>query len=198
MQSIENKILTKIKKSKKGTLFINADFIDFANSKAVSKALERLTLKGKISRIARGFYTINKFSKLIGEVRPTTEEIALKICERDKARIMPTGPAALNALGLSTQVPMKLVYLTDGSPRKIVLGRRSILFKKTSTKNLSTIGPISGLVITALKSIGKGLVYDHEIEIILKHLKNEKPQNIIHDIKIAPEWIRVILRKALL
>lgn len=197
MQSIENKILTKIKKSKRGTIFINADFIDFANSKAVAKALERLVNKGEISRIARGFYAIKKVSKLIGEVSPTTEDIAQKISERDKIRIKTTGVTALNALGLSTQVPMNLVYLTDGSPRKIVLGRRSILFKKTSTKNLSTIGPISGLVIAALKSIGNGLVYDDEIEIFLKHLKNEKPENLLHDIKLAPEWIRIILRKGL-
>ncbi len=194
---LRKKILDKIKKSDRGTLFINSDFIDFANSKAVSKALERLVIKGEISRIAREFYAINKVSKLIGEVRPTTEYIALKISERDKTRIMPTGTSALNALGLSTQVPTNVVYLTDGSPRKIAMNRRKILFKRTSTKNLSTIGPINGLVIIALKSISKGLVTDNEIEIILKHLKNEKPENLIHDIKLAPEWIRVIMRKAL-
>jgi hypothetical protein len=104
---------------------------------------------------------------------------------------------AMNVLGLSTQVPINVVYLTNGTARKIHLGRRNIIFKKTTPKNLAAIGKISSLVIQALKEIGKDKVTDAEIDIILKQLKNEEPYRLQHDIKLAPEWIRIIMRKAL-
>jgi hypothetical protein len=104
---------------------------------------------------------------------------------------------ALNVLGLSTQVPLNAVYLTDGSARTIKVGKRTIKFKKTAPKNLSVIGPISSLVIQALKNIGKDNVTEKEIGIVLKHLKKEDPVRLEHDINLAPEWIRVIMRNAL-
>jgi hypothetical protein len=92
---------------------------------------------------------------------------------------------------------MNVVYLTDGAARKIDLGKRKILFKKTAPKNLSAIGKISGLVIQALKEIGKANATESEIQIILKQLEKEDHYRLEHDIRLAPEWIRIIMRKAL-
>lgn len=153
--------------------------------------------KGEVVRVARGIYARLENHSLIGLLHPTTEKIAKAISKRDKARIVPTGVLALNALGLSTQVPMNVVYLTDGAARKIIIGKSKILFKKVSPKSLAAIGKISSLVIQALKVIGKDNCTESEIEIILNHLKNEEPQRLEHDIKLAPEWIRVIMRKAI-
>lgn len=197
MQSIDDKIIIKIKKAKRGTLFFVEDFLKIGSGKAVAKALERLVTSNVLTRVARGIYAILTIHSFLGPLKPTTEDIALAISKRDKARIMPTGILALNALGLSTQVPMNVVYLTDGTGRKIDLGKRKILFKKSSPKNLSTRGKISGLVIQALKAIGKDKATASEIEIILKHLSNEEPQRLEYDISLAPEWIRIIMRKAL-
>jgi len=133
----------------------------------------------------------------LGSPKPSTEAIAQAIAKRDKARIVPTGILALNALGLSTQVPMNVVYLTDGAKRKIDLGKRKILFKNTAPKNLSAIGKISSLVIQALKEIGKDNCTENEIQIILKQLTKEEPYRLEHDIRLAPEWIRVIMRQAI-
>ena len=197
MQSIDDEIIVKLRKAGRGSLFFTEDFVSFGTAKAVSKALERLVKNGEINRVARGIYTRKKVDPIIGSLNPTTEAIAEAIRRRDKARIIPTGPAALNALGLSTQVPMNVVYLTDGAARKIYLDRRKILFKKTVPKNLAAIGKISSLVIQALKEIGKDKATEKETEIILKHLQKEEPYRLEHDIKLAPEWIRVIMRKAL-
>lgn len=197
MLSLDDKVVAKIKKAKRGSLFFTEDFLAFGSAKAVAKALERLAEKGGVSRVARGIYARLETDPLIGELKPSTEAIAEAISKRDKARIMPTGVLALNALGLSTQVPMNVVYLTDGAARKIDLGRRKILFKKSAPKNLSAIGKISGLVIQALKEIGKEYVTESEIQIILKQLENEEPYRLEHDIRLAPEWIRIIMRKAL-
>lgn len=197
MESIDNKILEKIKKAKRGSLFYTEDFLSFGNYKAVSKALERLVNSNEVTRVSRGIFAVLEKDPVIGEVYPSTEEIAESIRKRDKARLIPTGVLALNALGLSTQIPMNLVYLTDGSARAIKLGKRSIVFKKASPKNLAAIGRISGLAIQALKEIGKDNVTEQESEIIISHLKKEEPYRLEHDIKLAPEWIRIIMRKAL-
>lgn len=194
--TVEIQVLNRIKGAKKGTVFFVESFLFAGNAKAVNKALERLVNKGEVTRVATGMYTRPKQSKLLGTVSTSVEEIATAIAKRDKARIVPTGNYALNALGLSTQVPLKAVYLTDGAARKIIIGNRSIQFKKTTPKNLSAKGPISKLVIQALKTIGKDKVKPEEEKKILDLLRKEKPEYLKHDILLAPEWIRKIIRKA--
>jgi hypothetical protein len=196
-QTTEYNILTKIKKAARGTLFFTEDFLSFGSAKAVSKVLERLVMSNELQRVARGIYARLASDPYLGQLKPTTEDFAEAIRRRDKARIIPTGSLALNALGLSTQVPINVVYYTDGSARKIELGNQRIVFKKTSPKNLSAIGKISSLVILALKEIGQGNVTEEELKIILSHLKKEDPYRLEHDIKIAPEWIRKIMRQAI-
>lgn len=197
MQSIDDKVIAKIKKAKRGSLFFTEDFLSFGSAKAVAKALERMVEKEEVFRVARGIYARLEKDPILGLLKPSTEAIAEAISKRDKARIVPTGVLALNALGLSTQVPMNVVYLTDGAARKIDLGKRKILFKKSAPKNLSAIGKISSLVIQALKEIGKDNCTENEIQIILKQLGREEAYRLEHDIKLAPEWIRIIMRQAL-
>ena len=197
MESIDNKILTKIKKARGGALFFTEDFLSYGSAKAGSKALERLAKEQIIARVARGIYARLVIDPTLGQIKPGTEAIAEAIRRRDKARIIPTGVMALNALGLSTQVPMNVVYLTDGAARKIAVGKRKIVFKKTSPRNLAAIGKISGLAIQAMKEIGKDKITESEIAIILNHLAKEDQYRLEHDIRLAPEWIRVIMRKAL-
>lgn len=197
MESVEKQIEKHIKQKPLGSLFFPDDFSRFGSSDAVRKALERLKDKRVIFRIAQGIYTLPKKSKLIGEVMPSAEEVAEAIIKRDRVRTVPTGSYALNALGLSTQIPMRIVLLTDGSPREINIGKRTIKFKKTTPKNLLAKGKISRLVIQALKEIGNGQVSDSEEVKIIKLLKEEDQKDLIYDIGLAPVWIKKIMRKAL-
>jgi hypothetical protein len=197
MKSIDDQIFIKIKKAKGGSLFFIEDFLHFGSSEAIRKALERMVKKKEISRVSRGIYARLKTHDIFGEIQPSTEEIAYAIAKRDKARVIPTGVLALNALGLSTQVLMKFVYLTDGSARTVKIGKHSIKFKKSSPRSFRAIGDISKLVIQALKEIGKENVTNDEIEVLLKHLNKQEKHILEHDIKIAPEWIRIIMRQAL-
>jgi hypothetical protein len=148
-------------------------------------------------RVAHGIYVRPKTSKLIGPLIPSAEEVAKAIVKRDHTRTVPSGSYALNALGLSTQVPMNIVLLTDGSPRKIKVGSRTILFKKTTPKNLIAEGKISRLVIQALKEIGNGKVTEIEERKIIDLLKSEDVSVLKKDILFAPVWIQKIMRKAL-
>ena len=191
--SIELKILNKIKKAKRGTLFFTDSFTTIANTKAISKALERLVKSKELYRVARGMYVRPTEDKYIGIVMPSIEDIALAIAKRDKARIVPTGSYAMYRLGLTTQVPMNIVYYTDASGRKIKIGKQTITFKRASAKNLAYIGDISKLAVLALRSIGKDKVTEEEVQKIKELLNNEKPFHLQHDLKLAPHWIRKIL-----
>jgi hypothetical protein len=194
MISIDDKILAKVNKAKGGSLFFIDDFIGFGNTKAVGKALERLVVSGELHRVAKGIYVRLAKDKLLGTVLPGIEEVAEAIRKRDRARIVPTGSYALYKLGLTTQVPMNVVYYTDSTARKIKVGKQIITFKRASARNLSAIGDISKLVIQALKTIGKEKVTEQELFRIGELLKHEKQYHLHHDLKIAPEWIRKLLR----
>lgn len=196
--NIENQILNKIKKAKKGTLFFTENFINIGSPDAIRKALERLVKNQVLERIAPGMYVRPEIDPYIGKVPPNIETIAQAIAKRDGARIVPTGVYALNRLGLSTQVPMNIIYLTDGSARKINIDNRNIVFKRVSPKNVATVGEISGLVIQALRTIGKENVREYEINKIQELLKKEKPTRLAHDIRLAPSWIRAIMQPTLI
>jgi len=194
--SIEAKIRERIESFPKGELFIPADFNDLGSSEAVRLSLFRLEKESVITRVAQGIYVCPKESKLIGKLTPSAEEVADAIAKRDRIKTVPTGSYALNALGLSTQVPMNIVLLTDGSPRVIHVGNRTIKFKKTTPKNLLAKGKISRLVIQALKEIGKGKVTVEEERKIVDLLKKEEEKELKHDIDLAPVWIQKIMKKA--
>ena len=197
IEKAEKQILVKIKKAKRGTLFFIENFLAKNNSSAVRKALERLVKKGEVVRISRGIYVIPASDPLLGQLMPSIEKIAQAIAKRDKARIVPTGVYALNQLGLSTQMPMNIVFLTDGAPRKIDICGRKIMFKKTTPKNLIAIGEISKLVIKALRSIGSDKVTPKEILQIQNLLRKEKIKHLEHDFNLAPTWIKEIIRPIL-
>jgi len=196
--STEDKIEKKIKRLKQGAIVFTEDFQEYGSPDAVKVALHRLNKKGILVSLARGIYAKPKFSKLLNkEMLPGAEEVAKAIAKRDKAKIIPTGVFALNALGLSTQLPLKLVYLTDGSPRKINIGNQTIYFKKTTPKNLALKGNISKLVVQALKEKGKNKATTQELKKIQNLLLKEDKQDLKHDIAIAPQWIAELMAKAL-
>ncbi|MBI2418297.1 MAG: type IV toxin-antitoxin system AbiEi family antitoxin domain-containing protein [Ignavibacteriales bacterium] len=159
----------------------------YGNAPAIRKALERLVKTGELVRVATGIYVLPKQDGIIGQILPGIEDIAKAIAKRDRARIIPTGVSALNRLGLSPQVPLNVVYLTDGAARKIKIGTRTITFKKTAPKNLSAIGEISSLVIEKKVTL-------EDIKKIQQLLRKEKKDRLKHDINLAPTWIREVIK----
>jgi hypothetical protein len=195
--TIDNKILERIKKARKGTLFFGDNFSSFGSAETVRRTLNRLVEAGEIDRVSPGIFVRPQTDKIIGKITPKIEDIADAIARRDKAKIIPTGAYALNRLGLSTQVPMKIIYLTDGSARNIKVGNYTISFIRTLPKNVAAIGKISRLAIQALKSIGKENIRQNEIEQIQNALMKEKISYLEHDLRVAPAWIKEIIRYSL-
>ncbi|MBR8536116.1 type IV toxin-antitoxin system AbiEi family antitoxin domain-containing protein [Carboxylicivirga sediminis] len=197
MIDTESNINRCIRSKPRGVLLFPDDFNKLGTPTAIRKALQRLREKGLIKQIAQGIYVRPKISELIGEVMPTAEEVAQGIAKRDKIMLVPTGTYALNALGLSTQVPMNLVFLTDGAPRTIKVGKRTIKLKRTTPKNLLAKGKISALVIQALRELGKDKSTESEIQKIVTLLKKEDKKKLMHDIDLAPVWIKNIMQQAI-
>ncbi len=196
MQSVKYKIEKTIKSKPRGSLLFPEDFSEKGSAESVRKALQNLKEKGVIKSVAHGIYVRPVIDEYIGEVLPTAEEVAKAIEKRDMIKLVPTGAYALHALGLSTQIPLKLVFLTDGTSRTIAVGNRTIKLKKTTPRNLKARGKISSLVIQALREIGKGNATEEELEKITELLQQEDQSNLKFDISLAPEWIRKIMKLA--
>ena len=192
-QSIENKVLEHLKYRQRGKIYFTNDFATLGTSESIRKSLSNLVKKDILIRLTQGIYLYPKIDKELGVLYPSVDDVCRAIAKRDKARIEPTGIFALHSLGLSTQIPVNVVYLTDGIPRKIKYGNRTIKFKKTAPKNLAMKGKVSSLVIAALKQIGKENV-SQEVELQLtKALKKESVENVKHDAQLAPVWISKLI-----
>jgi hypothetical protein len=198
MQSVNNQIKASISKKRRGSIFFAEEFDGFGSSEAVRISLFRLCKENFIVRLSAGVYLYPRVHKILGNLYPSVEEVAKQIARREKSRIVPTGIYALNRLGFSTQVPMNVIFLTDGAPRVIKIGTKStVKFQKTTAKNLSFKGKITQLVVSALKEIGKDKVTGEQLQKIHTALAFEDKQVIEHDAKLAPAWIKKILLNCL-
>lgn len=192
--SVIKEIEKILKKKKSGEILFISDFLTISDYDTVRKSLQRLTEKELLLRLSKGIYYYPKHDKLLGLIYPSAEQIGNAIAKRDKARIIPTGSYAMYRLGLSTQVPMNVVYLTDGSARKIQIGKQTIVFKKTSPKNLSTKNQLSNLIIQGLRAIGKeNTTQSHTNKIKKIVIESKEMSDLYSDILHAPVWIQKIV-----
>lgn len=196
-QSIENKIEMKLRGRGRGSIVFQQDYAECGAPAAVKTAFFRLYTAGVLVRLAHGIYYYPKEDKEygLGIIYPSIEDIAQAIAKRDKAKIVPTGAYALNRLGLSTQIPMNVVFLTNGAPRRIKIGDgHGILFKHSSSgKNFAYKSELMMLVVTAMRTIGEAKLTEEEKDVLIDHVRTVSDSEFNHDIKLAPAWVRKIL-----
>ncbi len=185
-QSINSQIESKVKRSKPGQVFLPSDFKDLGTSTAIRKSLSRLVEQKKLVRIGQGIYVTVIHDKVFGDVLPSIEEVAASLAKKEHVKIMPTGQYALNKIGLSTQVPTKMVFLTNGTKKNISVGKKSIVFQPTTTKKLAMIGSITSLLFLGLEELDLNQISKTEYDKIINLLKNEDPIKLKHDLKLAP------------
>lgn len=186
MEKTHTHIEQAISRKKRGELIFLNDFRGTGSDDAIKKTLSRLTIKGKIKRLAQGIYYVPKTDPVLGELRPGADAVVKMLAEKEKIRIRPSGAYAMHKLGLTTQVPTKLVYITDGAARHFKLGKLDIRFKPTTPKKLSTQGKISSLVIQALEEIGTEKIDSETESKIADLIKKEDPRKLQHDLTLAP------------
>jgi hypothetical protein len=197
METVHKKIAQLISRKKRGGLIFPTDFRGLGTESAIKKTLSRLAKTGAIKRLAHGIYYIPKSDPLLGELIPAAEEVAQMLAQKEQVRIKPAGATALNKLGLSTQVPTKLVYITDGPPRHLKVGKQIIKFKATSHKKLSTTGKISALVIQALEELDINHLDEHTTSKIRELLLQEDPKILKRDLSLATARINDYIVKLL-
>lgn len=190
IQNTHNQIENKIRKSSKGKIFFAEDFQKFGSAENIRQILRRLEEHGKLQRLAHGIYLVPKVDKLLGVIYPSIEEIAKEIAKRDKARIAPTGIMAMYLLGLSTQIPLHAVYLTDGAQREIKIGKSIIKFKKTAPRNLAVKDDLLQLIIQAYKITGEKNISDDFEEKLTVYIKKLDAKVLLSQLKYAPVWIQ--------
>ncbi|NLE39700.1 MAG: hypothetical protein GX621_16905 [Pirellulaceae bacterium] len=195
MQTVENKVLSRIYGKKRGSAFTPGDFLDLGSDLSVRKALQSLCDQGRIRRLSRGLYDYPIRHPVMGDLSPTPDRIATALAGKDHLRIQPSGAYAANLLGLSNQVPAKVVFLTDGIDRRITVGRQEIILKRTTPKNMATAGRISGLVIQALRWLGKDHVDDATLDALARRLDKDARRLLLRDIRYAPAWIGAVFRR---
>jgi len=173
--SVDNQLLGRIKAKGTGWVFTPADFLDLGSRTAVGLALMHHPRFGTMS--------------------PSTDSIANALKGRDDFRLQASGGHAANMLGLSDQVPVRTVFLTDGRSRKVQLGKRQIVLKNTTTRQMATAGRVSGTVIQALRWLGQRHIDDRMVAMLRRRLSDRDKQQLLKDLRYAPAWIAEIMRK---
>lgn len=194
-QSIDSRILATIHGRGRGSVFVPADFFGIGSREAVDLALHRLARKGTIRRLARGVYDFPKEHPVLGALSPSAETVARALAGRDRTRLQPAGAYAANTLGLSEQVPAKAVFLTDGPTRTVKIGSITIQLRRTTAKNMTAAGRLSGLLIQALRELGKEHVTKERKDHLKRTLPADKRRELLKDLKLAPAWMHPTFRE---
>jgi hypothetical protein len=188
-QVVQSKILDRIYGKGRDWVFTPKRFLDLGSRDAVDQALVRLTQHGTIRRLSRGLYDYPKRHPQLGLLSPDPDAVAKAISEKEESRLQPSGPYAVNRLGLSQQVPAKIVYLTDGTEKSVTVGNQTIQLRRTTSKNMATAGSISGLVIQAFRYLGKDGVTSSHIATLRRTLSSNDRKRLSRDRIYAPAWM---------
>ena len=196
MQSIENKLFSIIKGTGRGYVFSAADFSDKFNGTTVDWVLSNLVLQNKIRRVMRGIYDFPKYSELLGQyLSPEIDKVAHALARKFKWRIEPSGDTALYLLSLSTQVPARYVYHSDGPKREYDILGNKLEFKKIALKNIGFKYAESALLVQAIKSLGKDNISAEIIAILKQKIDSKLYPKIIKDTKTVTDWVYSVIKQ---
>jgi hypothetical protein len=193
-QSIDSKVTSRILKRGRGWVFTPKHFLDLGSRQGVDLALHRMKATGTIRHLARGLYDYPVQDPVLGTISPSADSIARALAVRDAIRLQPSGAYAANQLGFSDQVPSRVVFLTDGSARKVKIGKREIILQHTTPRNMATAGRKSGTFIQALRHLGRDQVDDQVLATLRRQITDEDRPAIRKDLRHAPAWIADLLR----
>lgn len=195
LQVIEPKARSIIFGHRGGWVFTPRDFAPLGDPRSVGMALTRLSRKGIIRQLARGLYDYPIDHPSFGRIPPSADAVAKALAKRDASRLQPTGAYAANILGLSEQVPTRIIFLTDGPSRRVKFGQQEIVLKRTTPRNMATAGRKSGTIIQALRHIGQRNINERTLAIIKRQLTKQDRAQLLKDLRYAPAWLVEILQQ---
>ena len=192
-ETIVHHVKNRIIEHGRGWCFTSKHFLDLDSDTGVRSALSRLKKAGAIRRLAQGIYDYPRQHPVLGVLPPKPEEVAKAISEKNAIQVQPSGAYAANLIGLSEQVPGRIVFLTNGPSKKIKIGKQEILFRTTTEKNLYPAGTKVGLVIQAFRNLGKENIDNVAEAKTRKFLSGTSRNELIKNLKYSPQWIRVLI-----
>jgi hypothetical protein len=196
METMRDQIVARIERFGEGKAFSAKDFLDIASRTTVDVTLHSLKRDGKVRRIRRGLYDMPRVNESLGgTLSPDIDEAARAIARRQKWHIVPDGAWAANLLGLSTQVPSKIIYLTDGPNNEVPIGRRTIYFKHARPKAMAGLEGKFALVVQALRYLGKEGFGAREIETLQSSLSAVEKRRLLKDTRFGVDWIYEVAKK---
>ncbi len=196
MQKLIDRAFYFISGHGRGWAFSSKDLLEKFSRSQADNLLSELVKQGKIRRVGRGIYDYPRYSKLLKKsLSPDIDQVARAIARKFNWRIEVSGESALNILGLSTQVPSKYIYLSDGPNRSYDIMGTTLEFKKSSLKNMGFKYKESSLIVQALKALGKEHITDEVIEKIRQRIDNKMCDKIVKDTKTATSWIYETIKK---
>jgi len=178
---------------KSGAVFTPVQFLDFGTRAGVDQALSRLAKAGTIRRCGRGLYDIPRSHPWFGTLSPDPESAARAMAARGGHRLQPTGAASANLLGLSEQVPAKMIYLTSGGARKMKIKNMPIELRPGGRRQMAMRSKLSAMVAGALRSLGRGKVSPARLNGLRDRLTERNRQELRRDLPLMPAWMHPLI-----
>ncbi|WP_255519891.1 DUF6088 family protein [Cupriavidus sp. IK-TO18] len=192
LPSVPDRIMSRARATGRGGVFTPTDFLDVAARAAVDQALSRLVKSGNLRRLARGLYDFPKVHPKLGPLSPAPDDVAAALARETGSQVQIDGARAANALGLTTQVPAKNSYLTNGPARRVVLGKRVVDLRHASPKHLIAPGSAVGTVIQALRHVGP-LRAAEVVQVAASRLSANDKRTLASAACRAPAWMQSTL-----
>jgi Family of unknown function (DUF6088) len=189
-----DRIIKRAQASGRGSVFTPSDFVDIAGRASVDQSLSRLVKAGRLRRLSRGLYDLPKIHPKLGALAPSPDVVAHALARETGSVVQIAGARAANALGLSTQVPAKNTYLTDGPARRVILGKRVIDLRHASPKHLVAPGSAAGTVVQALRHLGPPRATE-VVDVASQQLSIGDKKLLGKTLGQAPTWMRPTLLK---
>lgn len=189
MQSIDNKILSRIYGRGRGWAFTKTDFVAEFGEPNIHQALSTLSRAGKIRRACQGVYDYPRQSEILGQLSPDLDQVAHALARKFNWRIQPSGDTALNLLGISTQVPGRWSYLSDGPSREYQVGGQTIAFRHAALKDTGLNLYESSLLVQAIKALGKDRIDQVVIEKLRDWLNPNLWARVLQDTRKSTGWV---------
>lgn len=178
----------------RGWCFTKNDFLSLGQADAIRQVLSRLDKAGFIRRVSWGLYEYPRKHQKLGILPPDIQQVVQAVARKEQIRVLASGALAANLLGLSNQVPARVVYLTEGVSKRLRIGKQEIVFKKTTPKIMATAGTFAGLVIQAFKHLGSARIDQTVMAKLKKQHKRNDLLSLIKYKQYAPVWIQKIFQ----
>lgn len=191
-----DRILSRIRGGGRGEVYTNKDFLDLAGRDAVDRALRRLADDGTLKRIHRGIYYYPRTNPRLGiSLSADPDKVAAAVARSTGSRAEASGAVAANRLGLTTQVPSKLVYLTNGPSKQVRIGSQTVVLRHVAANKLSAQTKMSRLVLEALRHLGRDGVDDAVVEKLRAVVPEQHKRQLVNDARYHTDWIVAAVKR---